>query len=120
MRIVLVKPNKLEEAELIEYFQSLHYEVEIVYDLLGLTQMLDRKTVDIVFINASKVDDFSLINYINRYYSRVKVIVSMDNGFCAAIENVRSSTYRTVQKPYHLSELCESFQIPTTSRGSYE
>ncbi|MDZ4122270.1 MAG: hypothetical protein U1C33_07595 [Candidatus Cloacimonadaceae bacterium] len=116
MRILLAKPNKLEEVELIDYFQSLHFGVDIAYDRMDLSRKLDQEQIDIVVFNASNVKDFCLINYINRYYPRVKVIVCMDNGFCSAIEHVRSGAFHALKKPYHLNDLYDCFN-PQTDQG---
>lgn len=106
MKILLAQANRLEEAELIDFFQALSYTVESVYERVELNRRLDGNDIDIVFYNVQSMEDFAQISYINHYYPEVKVIVSMENGMCSAIENIRSGAFRTIKKPYRLSELC--------------
>jgi len=105
MRILIVKPNPLQEAELIEYFLAQSFLVEIVYNRLELSRILDKSVIDIVLYNADGMDDFAQISYINHYWPQIKVIVSMENSLCSAIEKIRSGDFLTLRRPFSLTDL---------------
>jgi DNA-binding NtrC family response regulator len=120
MKILLAQPNPLEEAELIEFLQALSYVVESVYGRVELNRRLDGNDIDIVFYSVQNMDDFAQISYINHYYPQVKVIVSMENGLGSAIENIRSGAFRTIKKPYRLSELCDYCRSDAANRKRHD
>lgn len=114
MRILLAKPKPLEEAELLEYFSSMQCGTEIVYDRNELCSILNCQPIDIVLYNASTVEDFAQIRYINENYPEIKVIVSLETNLGNAIENVRKGSYQAIRRPFHLSDLDACISSNTT------
>ncbi|MDD4308817.1 MAG: hypothetical protein PHO32_00385 [Candidatus Cloacimonetes bacterium] len=105
MRILLAKPKPLEEAELLEYFSSMNCYAKTVNNRSELCNVLDSQEIDIVLFNASTVDDFAQIRYINDNYPTVKVIVSLETSLGNAVENVRNGSYQAIRRPFHLNDL---------------
>lgn len=105
-----MRPNPLEEAELIEYFQGLNSRVETVYEPMELFLGLHEHLIDIVFFNVRDLDDFALIRYINDNYQDTSVIASLDSGLSSRIENVRQVSFSPIRHPFHLEDLGQCVQ----------
>lgn len=112
MKVILMKPESYERAELEEYFQSISYAVESVYDALELTNSLTRNVADLILYNVTGSQDFGVIRYINSEFPKLPIVVTTDTGISKMIENLRICKFRTVSKPFHLEDLGDALLLP--------
>jgi len=119
MKVILVKPNPKEAAEIAEYLQEQRIEVIVVREISKLYQVLENKDYSVVVYYVQGVEDFMQVKYINDSYPDVKLVVSTDAGICSAIDNIRSGHFYTLRQPYHLQQLNEYLGTNITTNENY-
>ena len=109
MTILLARSSPYEEDDLKEFLLSHECTVLVARELPTLYQLLSTEPVDAVLYNVVSMDDFIVIRYINDNFPLVKVVVSTDDGFSTAIENMRNGTFQTLKRPFRLNQLNDMF-----------
>lgn len=121
MKILLVRPNPYEEAELSDFLRSHDCEVLTATGQKAICQTLSEIRIDQVFYFTVSMDDFILIRYINEHYPQIKVVVISEERICNAIENVRNGNFEAIRSPFHLSQLYKLIDSqPTTNQIKHQ
>lgn len=67
--------------------------------------VLNRHTIDTVIIKIGKIEDVSVLKYINDYYKNIKVLISARKDFEEALTIFSQIHFEKVKSPMGLADL---------------
>ena len=68
-------------------------------------RILDEQAVDTVVIYMRNMNDAVILRYVNKYYPRIRVVISANKEFDEMIGIFNEGSYSRLPRPFRLEEL---------------
>ncbi len=110
MNILLVNFVKEKLNELDEYLHTQGYEVYSAENDLEAVQILNNTHINEVVVHLTKIMNVGLINYMNHYFSDLRVVLVTNNYVEQAFSIIKNTACEIIQEPFTLSTFRQTLE----------
>jgi DNA-binding NtrC family response regulator len=109
---VLLKTNNNflfgELEELLENKKKIIFSTSSIEEAISI---LDKQKIDVVVLELSSVNDIGLLEHINKYYKKTKVLLVANDNVEEFFNIIKKSKYSLLKQPGNLFEFKKLFNL---------
>jgi DNA-binding NtrC family response regulator len=110
MNILLINCNQFLKKELEEFIGRECSNIFSTASALKAINILDHNSIDMVLLRMNTISDVALLNYINRNYKKIKVLLSAERDLEDVIFSIKDGNYTILHDQDNLAEINKYFQ----------
>lgn len=105
MNILFINSDASMHEEFNEFSHEIHANNFYANSTEESIGVLNEQQIDTVIIKIGKIEDVSVLKYINDYYKNIKVLISARKDFEEALTIFRQIQFEKVNNPMGLADL---------------
>ena len=104
-QVLFVGYDNSNQAEISAFLDSHEGEARFAVSTDMAIQMLEAEPISAVVLKIRQLNDAAILQYINRYYPEIKVLVSAGQRFDNIINIFSRGNFKLLHQPLKLKEL---------------
>jgi len=110
MNILLVNFIRDQFSELNEFLNAQGYEVYSAENDLEAVKILNNTEINEVVVHLTKIMNIGLINYMNRHFSDLRVLLVTNNYVEQAFSVIKNTACKIIHEPFTLSAFRQTLE----------